>query len=103
MSDFIDTPLSRRLRDYAFRSPREALIEAADTIDTLTKRAEEAEAERDELREIVGKIQTNISLTPELNMSNYDEEQVETLNYSMITLSGLVDEYLAAESARGDG
>jgi len=48
-----------------------------------------------DMSELIMKLQTNISLTPELNMSNYTEEEVETLNHSMNMLSGLIDEYFA--------
>lgn len=37
-------------------------------------------------------IQTNLSLTPEINMINYDESDVETINHALITIEGIISE-----------
>ena len=90
MSDLIDTALARKLRDAAFSTPRELLIEAADRIDQLTA---ERDALAERVRDLEGVIDTALSVAsaaPEINPSNYDHDQVCDLNGAAVEVYSIL-------------
>ena len=54
------------------------------------ERAEDAEAENTRLRAVLTAVEEIALAAPELNMNNYDEDQVSTLNEAMIGVCGIL-------------
>ena len=89
-----DSPLCRQASPL-IKQLYECGVADQDRIAAMTQRAERAEA-------VVEKLRVNMSLTPTVDLDNYTHTDMETLDHSMNTLSGLIDEYFeAAIDAKG--
>ena len=67
------------------------------------ERAEDAEAENTRLRGVLTAVEEIALAAPELNMNNYDEDQVSTLNEAMIGVCGILLKEAARRAAADSG
>ena len=76
---------------------------ANDVVPELKRRAEKAEAENTRLRAVLTAVEEIALAAPELNMNNYDEDQVSTLNEAMIGVCGILLKEAARRAAADSG